>query len=200
MSLCQKWGPPGSPTIASHFIRMATDSASWHCYTLCQYVNLNLFGSWSRFFIHHSNNPPLQFFINFSLTTVIWLAPVPWAVNFLMTLCTVDTGTSRSLEMTCSLEIVHAFPQFWFSNPQTVLCSYFFSPRSVWYTQTHNTKVELTFLNLNWLQVWFLYYQHLLLATGEFKYKLKEHHMLEIQLWKGASHFSSPYLELCVEW
>ena len=101
-----------------------------------------------------------------------------------MTLHTVDTGTSNLWRWTCSLEIVHAFPQFWFSNPQTILCSSFFSPCSVWYTQTHNTKVESTFLHFNWLQfeLWFLYYQHLLLATGEFKYKLKEHHMLEIQL------------------
>ena len=67
MSLCQQWGPPGSPTIASHFIQMATDSASWHCCSLCLQVSLNLFGSWSRFFIHHSNNPLLQCFINFSL-------------------------------------------------------------------------------------------------------------------------------------
>ena len=67
MSLCQQWGPPGSPTIASHFIQMVTDSASWHCCTLCLQVSLNLFGSWPRFFIHHSNNPSLQSFINFSL-------------------------------------------------------------------------------------------------------------------------------------
>ena len=41
-TLCQQWGPPGSPTIASHFIQMATDSASWHCCTLCLQVSLNL--------------------------------------------------------------------------------------------------------------------------------------------------------------
>ena len=46
-------------------------------------------------------------------------------------------------------------------------------------SQTHNTKVELTFLHFIWLQVWFIYYQHLYLLQG--KYKLKEHHMLEIQ-------------------
>ena len=45
-----------------------------------------------------------------------------------------------------------------FSNPHTILWSSFFSPCSVWYTQTHNTKVESTFLHFNWLQVWFLYY------------------------------------------
>src|SRR4029434_8536434 len=28
LCLCQQWGPPGSPTTASHFIQMATDSAS----------------------------------------------------------------------------------------------------------------------------------------------------------------------------
>ena len=67
LCLCQQWGPPGSPTIASHFIQMAMDSASWHCCTLCLQVSLNLFGSWSRFFIHHSNNPSLQSFIIFSL-------------------------------------------------------------------------------------------------------------------------------------
>ena len=103
----------------------------------------------------------------------------------------------------CSL-VVHAFPQFWFSNPQTILCSSFFSPCSVWYTQTHNTKVESTFLKFNCLQVWFLCYQHLLLATGEFNYKLKEHHMLEIQLFltilKRCLILSSPFLEFCVEW
>ena len=50
MSLCQQWDPPGSPTIASHFIQMATDSASWHCCTLCLQVSLNLFRSWLWFF------------------------------------------------------------------------------------------------------------------------------------------------------
>ena len=67
MSLCQQWGPPGSPTTASHFIQMVTDSASWHCCTLCLQGSLNLFGSCSRFFIHHSNNPLLHSVINFSL-------------------------------------------------------------------------------------------------------------------------------------
>ncbi len=42
MHLCQQWCPPGSPTIASLFIQMATDSASWHC---CTQICLNLFGS-----------------------------------------------------------------------------------------------------------------------------------------------------------
>ena len=67
MSLCQQWGPPRSPTIASHFIQKATDSASWHCCTLCLQGSLNLFWSCSRFFIHHSNNPLLHSVINFSL-------------------------------------------------------------------------------------------------------------------------------------
>ncbi len=41
MPLCQQW----SPTIASLFIQMATDSASWHCCTLCLQISLNLFES-----------------------------------------------------------------------------------------------------------------------------------------------------------
>ncbi len=45
MPLCQQWCPPGSPTIASLFIQMATDSASWHYCTLCLQISLNLFGS-----------------------------------------------------------------------------------------------------------------------------------------------------------
>ncbi len=45
MPLCQQWCPPGSPTIASLLIQMATDSASWHCCTLCLQISLNLFGS-----------------------------------------------------------------------------------------------------------------------------------------------------------
>ncbi len=47
---------------------------------------------------------------------------------------------------------------------------------------THNTKVESTFLHFNWLQVWLLYFPHLLLATGVSKYKLQDHPMLEKQL------------------
>ena len=56
MSLClmSAVGTSGSPTIASHFIQMATDSASWHCCTLCLQGSLNLFWSCSRFLIHHS--------------------------------------------------------------------------------------------------------------------------------------------------
>ena len=68
MSLCQQWGPLGSPTIASHLIQMATDSVSWHCCTLCLKMTCNLFGT--SFFIHHSNNPLLQSFINFSLPSM----------------------------------------------------------------------------------------------------------------------------------
>lgn len=36
-------GLSGSPTIASLFIQIATDSASCHCCTLCRHVSLNLF-------------------------------------------------------------------------------------------------------------------------------------------------------------
>ena len=46
----------------------------------------------------------------------------------------------------------------------------------------------------------FLYWQHLLLATGEFKYKLKEHDMLEIQLFLtilGANFIQSIFGVLC---
>ena len=39
------------------FIELVTDGASWNCRTLCLKVSLNLFGSWSRCFLHHSNTP-----------------------------------------------------------------------------------------------------------------------------------------------
>ena len=137
-----------------------------------------------RMFIHHSTNPSLQSFIHFSLPSTS--REVSYSAMGCKRLDEVAHSGHRNIKITgdglVALKFVHAFPQFWFSNPQTILCSSFFFPCSVWYTQTHNTKVESTFLHFNWLQVWFIYYQHLVLATGEFKYKLKEHHMLEIQL------------------
>ncbi len=57
MPLCQQWCLPGSPTIASLFIQMATDSASWHCCTLCLQISLNLFGKLIRVLYPPSNNP-----------------------------------------------------------------------------------------------------------------------------------------------
>ncbi len=55
MPLCQHWCPPGSPTIASLFIQMATDSASWRCWypvsaAQLEFVPKLIVG----FFIHHS--------------------------------------------------------------------------------------------------------------------------------------------------
>ena len=67
LSLSQQWDPPGSPTIEPPFIQLATDGVSWNCRSLCLKVSLSLFGSWSRCFLHHSNNPSLQSSIKFSL-------------------------------------------------------------------------------------------------------------------------------------
>ena len=184
MFLRQQWGPPGSPTIASHFIQLVMDRASWHCCTLCLQVSLNLLGSWSRFFIHHSNNPLLQSFINISLPSTF--REVSYSATGCKPLDDVTHSEHRNIKISgnglVAMRLSMLFHNFGFSNRQTILCSSLFSPCSVWYTQTHNRKVESAFLHFKWLQVWFLYYQHLLLATGEFKYKLKEHHMLEIQL------------------
>ena len=47
-----------------------------------------------------------------------------WAVNVLMTFAhSGHRNIKISGRWTCSLEIVHAFPPFWFSNPQTIICS-----------------------------------------------------------------------------
>ena len=154
--------------------------------TLCLQVSLNLFGSCLRFFIHHSNNPSLQSFIYFSLPS----REVSYSAVGCILLDDIAHSGHRNIKISgigiVALRLSTLFHNF---GSQILLCSSFFSPCSVWYTQTNNTKVESTFLHFNWLQVWFLYYQHLLLATGEFKYKLKEHHMLEIQFWKGANNF-----------
>ena len=165
---CQQWGPPGSPTIASHLIQMQTDTASWHCeLTLLYPVSAGqLEIVWKLIDVLY---PPFkQSFVT------IFHKCFSSVHNFLMTLLTVDTGKSRSLE------IVHAFPQFWFSNPQTILYSSFFSSMlSMVHTDTQHRLSQLFSM-----QVWFLYYQHLLLATGKFKCKLKEHHMLEKQFFQ----------------
>ena len=42
------------------------DGVSWNCRILCLKVSLNLFGSLSRCFVHHLNNPSLQSSIKFS--------------------------------------------------------------------------------------------------------------------------------------
>ncbi len=106
---------------------------------------------------------------------------MPWAVNLLVILRTEETGTLRSLE------IVRVFHTFVLLNPQTTLyTSFLFSVLSV---DTQH-KVESTFLHFNWLQVWLLYFPHLLLATGvsNTNYRtipcLKSSYFL--QFWQGA--------------
>ena len=53
--------------LLSYKYELETDGASWNCRTLCLKVSLNLYGSWLRCFLHHSNNPSLQYSVMFSL-------------------------------------------------------------------------------------------------------------------------------------
>ena len=191
MSLCQQWGPPGSPTVASHFIQMATESASWHCCTLCLQVSLNLFGSWSRFFIHHSNNPLLQSFMNFSLPSTS--REVSYSAMGCKLLDDVAHSGHRNINISgdglVALRLSMLSTILFLKSSDNYLLFFLFSMLSMVHTDTQHKG----WVNFSGMQVWFLYYQHLLLATGEFKDKLKEHHMLEIQLflqfWKGANNF-----------
>ena len=144
MSWCQQWGPPGSPTIASHFIQMARDSANWHCCILCLEVSLNLFGSWSRFFIHHSNNPSLQSFINFSLPSTS--REVSFSAMGCKLLNNIVHSGHRNIKISGDGLVALRWSMlfyFWFSNPQTILCSSFFSP--CYGTHRHTTMLSQLF-------------------------------------------------------
>ena len=143
----QKWGFPQSPAIVLYLIQMTT-YVHWGCLSTIRTILRCILSS---IFLFHPR--PERF------------ATVPWVINFLIILCTLDKGT----RLTCNLEIADMFPQFCFLSPQTILGSSFSSPCLVWHTPAHNTKVESTFIHSNWLQFRFLYCQHPLLATGEFK-------------------------------
>ena len=123
------------------------------------------------------------------------LATVPWALNFLLTLRTVYTGTSRSLQMDCSLEIVHAWRQSCVWPAQTMLWFSFFSPCSLWYTQWHKTaECLLCSIQTGWMSDFYiagtcnsplvrLGMGHALeqrVTIGEFNSNVKENHLLEI--------------------
>ncbi len=68
---------------------------------------------------------------------------------------------------------------------------------------THNTKVESTFLNFNWLQVWLLYCPHRLLPQVciNTNYRsitcLKSNYILTF--WQGANNFVQSIFEFCVK-
>ena len=169
---------------------MAMDSASWHCCTLCLQVSLNLFGSWSMFFIHHFNKPLLQSFINFSRPSTS--REVSYSAMGCKLLDEVAHSGHRNIKISgdglVALRLSMLFHNF---GSQILIQLFALSFLHAWY--------ESTFLNFNWLQVWFLYYQHLLLTTGEFKYKLKEQHMLEIQLFLTIlKRCQTPFFEFFV--
>ena len=70
--------------ICPHDIQMATDSASWHCCTQCLQVSLNLFGS---------SLSAIRTILRCNFSSFFLFCPRPGR------LATVDTGTSRSLQM-----------------------------------------------------------------------------------------------------
>ena len=89
------------PPCQKCLIQMTTYGSSGHRCTPSLQDSLNLCGSWLTLFIHHSNYPALHSFINFFLFRPRpgRFATVPWVINFLIILRTVDKGTLRSLEI-----------------------------------------------------------------------------------------------------
>ena len=150
MSLCQQWGPPGSPPIMSHLIQMVTDSASWRCCTLCLQVSLNLFGSWSRFFIHQLNNPSLQSFINFSLPSTS--REVSYSGMGCKLLDDVVYSRHRNIKISedglVALRLSMLFHNFGSQILRQFFNLLFFSffPCSVWYTQTQRLSLLFSIL------------------------------------------------------
>lgn len=65
--LCLSLSVVGSSWFSHHITPFHWVGNGWYFCTLCLKVSLNLCGSWSWCFLHHSNNPPLQSSIKFSL-------------------------------------------------------------------------------------------------------------------------------------
>lgn len=163
------------------------DGWRWRCYTLSMQDSLKMFGTWLGLRIHHP--------------TILWcnvrsiflfrphlgrFAPVPWALNFMMMLYTMDRRTRRSLEMTLYPWDCWYFSILVLKFPDSSLHLFLFSMLSV----APNAKAESTSLLFIWFHGWFLYFPQLLLATGEFKWA--PHAWNKAIYPKGANNFVRP--------
>ncbi len=189
LPLCQQWCPPGSPTIASFFIQMATDSVSWHCLPcVCR-------SAWICLEVNQGSLSTIRTILccNFSLILLFRprpgrLATVPWAVNLLMILRTVDTGTVRSLEMDLQPWDCPCFSRI------------FFSPCSVWHTTQRLSQLFsiLTGCKCDYYIAHTCYLPQVCLNTNYRSITcLKSNYFL--QFWQGANNFVQSIFEFCVK-
>ena len=92
-------GLPGSSTMEPIFIQTETDGVTWNCCSLNLKISFDLYWHFPWLFLDRA-------ILLFNLGPIFYLRPhpemlatVPWALNFLIILATVVTGTSSSLEM-----------------------------------------------------------------------------------------------------
>ena len=147
----------------------------------CVKVSLNLFGSWSSCFLHHLDNPSLQFSIKFSLAATS--REFGYSATSLKNPDNIACSGHRNIKVSGDGLVALRLSMLGYDLVSDLLRQFSvfhsFFPCSLWYSQTQNSRTT-HFLYSNWLNEWFLYYRHLQLTTGEFNSKVKENHLLEI--------------------
>ena len=144
-------------------------------------VSLNLFGSWSRCFLYHSNNPSLQSSIKFSL--VATSREVGCCAMVLKLPDNIAYGGHRNIKISGDGLVALRLSMLGYNFVwplQTILWFSFFFYMLIAVHTVEKTSHSAVLCRSNWLKEWFLYCRYLQLTTGEFNSKVKENHLLEM--------------------